>query len=208
MGLVGCEHGIPTAPLPVLILQLGVASHHAMNDREVAAQKIEVTATFLVELLSRDRAPKECRLYSAASSVMARNSASRSGSTLDISHTLPGGRIAMTQCGEAGRSPAVRGGHLSPFAGPRAHRKVRNLALAALHDPHSPMMWPVRLRLRVRRWRLVCGVLGHPMNQRVTVFGLDDAGGSRFKGTRMICICRRRRTPLEPPATEGRRPAS
>ena len=33
---------------------------------------------------------------------MARNSASRSGSTLDISHTLPSGRIAMTQCGKAG----------------------------------------------------------------------------------------------------------
>ncbi len=51
VGLVGCERGIPTQPLLVLILQLGVASHHAVNDQEVAAQKREVTATFLVELL-------------------------------------------------------------------------------------------------------------------------------------------------------------
>jgi transposase len=70
-------------------------------------------------------------------------------------------------------------------------------------DP-SLMMWPVRLRLRIRRWRLVCGTLGHPMNQRVVVYGQDDNGESRFEGTLMMCRCQRRKTPLEPPAAVGR----
>jgi hypothetical protein len=51
VGLVRCERWMPTPPLPVFALQLGVTSHHLVDDQKVATQKKKVTLTFLVELL-------------------------------------------------------------------------------------------------------------------------------------------------------------